>query len=444
MNNYSNNIFKYSNKKYTFFANLFTGEDDDDLKVSLDMADVEEFIYENALNELCLRGHLIYTDKYAQVDKFLNQHFAYCSIIFCENKQKNDSGVVIEQLDDERKFIHTFIITGIQVISRAQSIIKYRINLVSNNWFKCAANVYYSNYNRPKETVFDILKSCISRNQLTVDDETFGTVSTSVTMSYASHANDDLFSVVKYLMHKLYYFQDRDDSMKFFLYNEFKDRYQLFDVTNKKTATGMYSTIFSFFKTNNEALIQQEPTNIGHLSKPFSKTSVYNNFFQYDMFSYSRETNQISDIRIEPKSTVNYLNNRYDTDGYEPKYQEMFSSMLPYVNQGSYWNNDQLIYNDSVKALEENNSLVLNITGDILRKPGSLLNITLDRSLKNGTSENKKDLEKLKKKYKAYEGTWMTSKVQHIICPNQQSYRQQIMVFRNYIPKLETPSLSQV
>ena len=77
---------------------------------------------------------------------------------------------------------------------------------MSNNWFKCAANVYYSNYNRPKETVFDILKSCISRNQLTVDDETFGTVSTSVTMSYASHANDDLFSVVKYLMHKLYYF----------------------------------------------------------------------------------------------------------------------------------------------------------------------------------------------------------------------------------------------
>ena len=60
---------------------------------------------------------------------------------------------------------------------------------------------------------------------MTVDDETFGTVSTSVTMSYASHANDDLFSVVKYLMHKLYYFKDRDDAMKFFLYNEFKDRY---------------------------------------------------------------------------------------------------------------------------------------------------------------------------------------------------------------------------
>jgi len=55
--------------------------------------------------------------------------------------------------------------------------------------------------------------------------------------------------------------------------------------------------------------------------------------------------------------------------------------------------------------------LVLNITGEILRKPGSLLDITLDRSMKNATNEVKSELEKLKKKYKAYEGTWMTSKV---------------------------------
>lgn len=73
--------------------------------------------------------------------------------------------------------------------------------------------------------MFDILKSCISRNELTIDDETFGTVATTVKLNYASHANDDLFSTAKYLMHKLYYFQDKDTAMKFFLYNEFKDRY---------------------------------------------------------------------------------------------------------------------------------------------------------------------------------------------------------------------------
>lgn len=72
MNNYSNNTFKYSNKKYSIFISLFTGSDDEDLRISLDAADIEEFVYENKLNDLVLRGHIIYTDKYAQVDKFIN------------------------------------------------------------------------------------------------------------------------------------------------------------------------------------------------------------------------------------------------------------------------------------------------------------------------------------------------------------------------------------
>lgn len=73
MNNYSNNCFKYSNKKYTFFVNLYTGNGkEDDLRVSLDAADIEEFVYENKLNDLVMQGHVIYTDKYAQIDKFIN------------------------------------------------------------------------------------------------------------------------------------------------------------------------------------------------------------------------------------------------------------------------------------------------------------------------------------------------------------------------------------
>ena len=66
MENYSNNVFKYSNKKYSFFVNLYTGNGkDDDLRVSLDAADIEEFVYENKLNDLVMKGHVIYTDKYA-------------------------------------------------------------------------------------------------------------------------------------------------------------------------------------------------------------------------------------------------------------------------------------------------------------------------------------------------------------------------------------------
>lgn len=438
MENYSNNVFKYNNKKYSFFVNLYTGNGkDDDLRVSLDAADIEEFVYENKLNDLVIKGHVIYTDKYAQVDKFINQHFGYCSVLFCENKQKNDDGVVIEKMDDEQKFIHTFVITDIKVISRSASIVKYEINFVSNNWFKCIANVDFTNYNRDPEQIFDILKACLKNNDLMIDDKTFDKVKSAVKTHYITNTNDNLFSIVKYLMHKMYYFEDKDQSVKFFLYNETTDKYQLLDIADKSTSTGMYTTILSFFKTNNESLIQQEPTNIGMIRSSTSKTDVYRNFFKYNMYDYSYDTNLFQNREIQPKTTLSYANEKMDVENYQEKFYKMYDTSLVYRNEGTYWNNDNSLYQNTVKALGENNAFVLNITGEILRKPGSLLVINLDRSMKNVTSENKKELEKIKKKYKAYEGIWFVSKVQHIIRPNNQSYRQQVVLFRNFIPKLQ-------
>lgn len=437
MTNYSNNIFKYSNKKYTFFANCYTGTgSEDDLRISMDAADIEEFVYENKLNSLVLTGHIIYTDKYARVDKFLNQHFGYCYVFFAENKQKSDNGLVIEKIDEEQCFTHTFIISGIKVISRQSSIIKYQIDLISNNWFKCIANIDYTNYNEGKQQIFDILKACIKNNDLTVDDETFEKVRSSVKINYITNTNDNLFTISNYLMQKMYYYNEKDNCMKFFLYNESKNRYQLFDVTNKDTATGMYTTLLSFFKTNNESLIQQEPTNIGYMKHPMTKQDTYRNFFKYNMYDFSYDENTFDNKKIEPDTIVNYANDRFQTDQYEKKYMKLFNSQLTYRNEGSYWNNNQGIYDDTVRIFEENNSLILNITGELLRKPGSLLTITIDRSMKNISNEDKKELEERKKKYKAYEGIWMVSKVQHIVAPAAQKYRQQIIIFRNFIPKL--------
>ena len=131
-------------------------------------------------------------------------------MLFCENKQKNDDGVVIEKMDDEQKFIHTFVITDIKVISRSASIVKYEIDFVSNNWFKCIANVDFTNYNRDPEQIFDILKACLKNNDLMIDNKTFNKVKSAVKTHYITNTNDNLFSIVKYLMHKMYYFEDKD------------------------------------------------------------------------------------------------------------------------------------------------------------------------------------------------------------------------------------------
>lgn len=441
MNNYSNNVFKYNNKQYSLFISLYTGNgDDDSLTVSLDCADIEEFVYENKLNSLVLTGHIIYTDKYARVDKFFNQHFGYCNVLFCENTIKQDNDIAVEKMDDTYRFEHLFMITGIKAISRQQSIIKYQIDLVSNNWFKCIANIDYTNYNIGKEPVFDILKACMKNNDLVVDDEFFDKVKTNVKINYISNTNDNLFTASRYLMKKLYYYSEKDTAVKFFLYNESNDKYQLFDITNKDTATGTYSTVLSFFKTNNEQLVQQEPVNIGSLKFSLHKPEVYRSFFKYNMYDFSYDENVFENKAVEPDTTVNFANERINIDEYEQRYTTLFNSQRTYRNEGSYWNNNQDLYDDTVKILEENNTFILNIVGEILRKPGSLLTITIDRTMKNISSENKKELEERKRKYKTFEGLWMVSKVQHIICPAAQSYRQQLIIFRNFIPKIDTAS----
>lgn len=60
--------------------------------------------------------------------------------------------------------------------------------------------------------------------------------------------------------------------------------------------------------------------------------------------------------------------------------------------------------------------------------------------MKNLTNDTKREMEKLKYKYKVYEGVWITSKVKNIICPKQQTFRQQLVLFRNFIPQIKAAS----
>ena len=50
------------------------------------------------------------------------------------------------------------------------------------------------------------------------------------------------------------------------------------------------------------------------------------------------------------------------------------------------------------------------------------------------TSDSKKDLEKEKMKYKDYEGLWYNSKVDSIVSPAMSTFRQKVVMFRNFMP----------
>lgn len=440
MNRSTSNTFKYSNKTYTIIATLYTntGNKDTDVRISLDPVDIELLEYEGKLNDLLLKGKVVYTDKYARVDRMLNQHFGYFELIFALNKKETDDQVGMGEIDEKNRFIHNFIVTNVKVLNRSASIIQYEIDLMSMNWFKCIANLQYSNYNQGPQPILEILKNCISMQNIAIDDDSFGKVTAPVKVDYITQLNDNLFSVVKYLMHKLYYFSTKDSSIKFLVYDWFNDKFRLIDLKNKDTGVGTFSTVLSFFKTNNEALIQQEPTNIGAFNIAMPKTDVYETAFEKQMFDYDFNYDMFYTDYTTSDETINYFNNKIDNGNYELKYQKMFDvPNTDYIYYGSYWNNEYDVYNNTVQMLAENNSLILNITGDIKRQPGSFTIISLDRDLKNLTNDTKSEFEKMKQKYKAYEGVWMSSKVKNIICPKQQTFRQQLVMFRNFIPKIK-------
>lgn len=91
--------------------------------------------------------------------------------------------------------------------------------------------------------------------QLTTDDM-YDAVTTEVKFNYATQANDNLFSVFNYLMDKLYFWNQKDNTLKFLVYNWYEDNYHLLDIAASSTLMGMKSTVLSFFKSNVELLTQ--------------------------------------------------------------------------------------------------------------------------------------------------------------------------------------------
>lgn len=434
--NHSPNTFKYSNKQYSLAITLWSQQEDgtSTLTTGLDGGDVESFEYSTKLNSLLVEGKIVYFDQYAFIDKFLSQNICYCYVQFAEHLHAKPGKEGMGNLDPDRTFEHTFIVRSIKPLDRQQNRIKYEIDIVSENWFRCAANVRYSNYDRGRETILDILKNCLAQNGLNIDKDSFDVGRTNVAINYISKLNDTVFTTMRFLLHQLYYMPQKDTSVKFLYYDIFSNMYKILDLKNKNSADGAFSTTLSMFKTNTEALVQQEPTNLGAFLNPMGKTDVYSALFDKKMYGYSYEKNDFVGIDFGAKEKTNYLNNKIDNSDYVPKYGGLPQYQnLAFQRFESYWNSRKSFYDDSIEILEENDALILNTDGDIKRQAGTFTTINIDRSMANLTSDSKLELEKEKQKFKNYEGVWYNSKVLNIVCPSKSSFRQKVVLFRNYI-----------
>ena len=125
-----------------------------------------------------------------------------------------------------------FIVDNIEILQRDSTRIKYRLNLVSSNIYKCLSNIDYSNYSLGSQSCLDIIKNCAIQKDLGIDKDTFDAVKTEVKLDYITNGNDNFMSIVKYMFGKMYYYGTADDSMKFIFYDELRQKYRLFDMKN--------------------------------------------------------------------------------------------------------------------------------------------------------------------------------------------------------------------
>lgn len=427
--------FKYSGKEYCFQCGIESTDGKN--SVGFDSQEVTMFSYENKLNSLCLHARLIYTDKYGMVDRVLDEELPICNVFFVRNVPINDGKFTIRKFSDTEVFKHRFLVDGVKILNRLGTRVTYEFKLVSESWFKCIKNVSYTNYDKGPESIFDIFKACLVQNGLPIDTPMFDKVKTDAKTSFITSSNDNLFTIQKYLFHKLYYNDNFDDALKYFLFDLGKEQYTLFDIQRPETKTGDHSIILSMLASSSETMTEQEPNNFGMVSQlPRQKTLL--NFIDHQFYNYDITTNEFVDKTVPAEKIID-LYNKYvpkcHNENGIPRIDSNVRKTLKesgYSCSSSYWNSDQDIYDDMTGSLNKDNSFIVNTSGNIALQPGCYVNIIVERRNQTETDESHAYVDNQLQRYMAFEGLWIASKIENIIEPAIGKYRQNIWLMHNF------------
>lgn len=443
MGNFNTSAFQYNGRRYNFTAIVEWDQTDPSKSTALDNNHINSFYYSNEINKLFLTGYIEYTDTRGLIDKILDKQFAYCEINLIEIEVKSDKDYVIETPSKTRKLHHKFYINSVQILDRHENEIKYRLNLISRHWFQCISKIEYSNYHSQQEDIIDIIRNIFKYSNLSTNPKTFDIVKSGVKLNFIADINDNAITSIGYLLNKMYYYRDRIPQLQFIIYNEHTDKYEMFDVTNSKTWFNMYETPVTFFKNQIEQLTTAEGINFASVVK-FPRSSLHTMINNVKYYDFDITKNYITDESIGNKTIQNFYNTFYDTGEYIPNITGLYKQTTfeyMYNRYSSYWNNtnDKLdinLYNEMISNFTDGNTLVVNTGADVLRKPGCLMDIFIDRDVKNDTGDDSVgDTQYILNQYKAYEGRWFVTRVQNFLDLRQMRYTQNIICCRNFLKK---------
>lgn len=442
------NRFTCNGKQYVFVATLMN----DDYSVMLNNDTIKMCEFSIGLNDFYPTATIDIADHHGQVDRFIGRVYSICDIAFGQMKEIPCKPNPKFELDKTKLIYHTYFIDNIEILDRVNHTFTYRIHLVSYNKLFVNGTLDWTNYDKDPEPVTEIMKKLIKQQGFKVDDETFGLAKSKVKINYITGGNDTLASSVKYLMHRMYYELDQhDDQLKFLWYNWHNSKYYMLDLFKRDTFSGAYNLFMSVGQDSLEGLQSNTPIQLGSINK-LGKSFAYKTLYDKDVYKHDLEKNEFKKLEYMSSNLVCYYNKIYPSV-VQPKKMPQ----LPYVgnhktkenvqllDRGTTWNNHCLnIYHEQAGSLTDVEGIVVHVPGEIMRKPGNMINILVDRNLQNADDTDPKQIKEFKQRYQQYEGTWFVSKVRCMIepshMPGQSSkgefdFTQNLSLCRNFYTK---------
>lgn len=355
--------YKYSGYRYNFTGSMYIMESPETTHFALNPTNVHEFSYVNRLGDLCLTAELVYTDDTGMLINFIHSQYVIFEVAHTVLDEKFDGGIAVQIPRAADSFSHSFLVTNIGIEDRDKTSIRYRISMVSVNWFDCIKTIDYTNYRKEPVQLFDILKACMQSAGLKIDGKSFDSVKSAVNLNYITNGNDNVFTISKYLLNKLCYYDDKDNSMKFIRFNDLTGKYGLFDINcpHGEKAKGN-RILVSMDKSSFEQMTAQEQTQFASVVQ-FPKTSVFKSLFNRKIASYDFSTNEFATSSIATDTLANLYNAHGETESTNKKMHGIYSNNKMYEFRSALWHSTTDIYQEQLQNMFDNNALIVNTVG---------------------------------------------------------------------------------
>jgi len=84
---------------------------------------------------------------------------------------------------------------------------------------------------------------------------------------------------------------------------------------------------------------------------------------------------------VKEADLLQYYNKHFKIDDTFEKYEKRFNAQRDFITRSTYWNNEPIekLYQNAIDTLLGYNGFIVNVAGNLTRKPGTCMMINVDR-----------------------------------------------------------------